>query len=287
MTIKIYKALNRLLRGAQRKSRRLELGSRCNWNEFSQIAQSVNPNDKNNNPYPNSFYEEKTTTNGSCFFDSFRQSLEQQKGIKVTISQLRKECEIFASSNPPQWFKDAISNSYDNMGKKSNENIKQYTKNILSNNRWGDPEVEGRILCKQYGIKLHVVENHVVDGQQLFLHQLIDNTGSKSVGVDKVNYNDNNVAHIINSGNLHFQPLLDKNKNVTMRKRQQEKEDFELATKLQREEYDLLARQSQKQKKSLALTTKPPLAKKPQRKKYNAFQQIEINGIIRAYNELQ
>ncbi|MDN5247680.1 MAG: hypothetical protein QWI36_00880 [Wolbachia endosymbiont of Tyrophagus putrescentiae] len=186
----------------------------------------------NEDPYPNTFYKGTAIGNGSCFFDSFRQGLEQQKGIKVTVEQLREECREFVLHNPPQWFKDAIANSYDNMGRKRNEAIEQYTRNILNNNRWGDPEVEGRILCEKYGVKLHVMEKnplHCNNNQQdKFLCQLVDNKGSKSVGVDKVNYNDNNTIHIINNGELHFEPLLNKERR--------EREDFLLAKDLQAKE---------------------------------------------------
>ncbi|WP_264954114.1 hypothetical protein [Wolbachia endosymbiont (group A) of Endotricha flammealis] len=34
----------------------------------------------NSNPYPDNFHVGQAIGNGSCFFDSFRQGLEQQKG---------------------------------------------------------------------------------------------------------------------------------------------------------------------------------------------------------------
>ncbi|MDX5495781.1 MAG: hypothetical protein O7198_03820 [Wolbachia endosymbiont of Nomada marshamella] len=202
----------------------------------------------NSNPHPDNFYVGQAIGNRSCFFDSFRQSLEQQKEIKVTVEQLRVDCKEFAQNNPPEWFVHSTANSYDNDGQRCNETASDYTANIMDNNRWGDPEVEGRILCGKYGVKLHVVESNplrVADNQQdPFLHQLIDNSGSKNAGeYNKVNYDDSSVLHVINKGYAHFEPLLDMNKSLakqlqeeTKLKQEQEQKDFLLAKKLQLDE---------------------------------------------------
>ncbi|GFR10265.1 OTU-like cysteine protease family protein [Trichonephila clavata] len=111
-----------------------------------------------------------------------------------------------------------------------------------------NPDVEGRILCEKYGVKLHVIESnplHAIDTQQdRFLHELIDNSGSKSAGeYNKVDYNDSSIVHIINKDYSHFEPLLDINKSLakqlqeeTKLKQEQEQEDFLLAKKLQLDE---------------------------------------------------
>lgn len=57
---------------------------------------------KDESLYPNRFYVKEAIANGSCFFDSFRQSLEQQKGDKVTVKELREVCKEFAQENSPQ-----------------------------------------------------------------------------------------------------------------------------------------------------------------------------------------
>lgn len=187
----------------------------------------------NSNSYPDNFYVGQAIGNGSCFFDSFRQSLEQQTGEQVTVEKLRNDCKEFAQNNPPEWFINAITNSYDNSGQRRSETVDNYTVNIMRNGRWGDPEVEGRILCGKYGVKLHVVENQTVDNQDLSLHQLIDDSGSKNAGeYNKVNYDDSSVLHVINKGYAHFEPLLDRKKSLA----KQEQEDFLLAKKLQVEE---------------------------------------------------
>ncbi|WP_353283661.1 hypothetical protein [Wolbachia endosymbiont (group A) of Pogonocherus hispidulus] len=196
----------------------------------------------NSNSYPDNFYVGQAIGNGSCFFDSFRQSLEQQKGIEVTVEQLREDCKEFAQNNPPEWFVHSIANSYDNDGQHRSETVDDYTANIMRNDRWGDPEVEGRILCEKYDVKLHVIENQTVDNQDLSLHELIDNSGSKSADeYNKVDYDDSSIVHIINKGYAHFEPLLDINKSLAKQlqeetKLKQEQEDFLLAKKLQLDE---------------------------------------------------
>lgn len=202
----------------------------------------------NSNSYPDNFYVGQAIGNGSCFFDSFRQSLEQQTGEQVTVEKLRNDCREFAQKNPPEWFVDAIANSYDNNGQRRNETVSDYTANIMNNSRWGDSDIEGRILCEKYGVKLHVVESNplrAIDIQQdRFLHQLIDNSGSKNAGeYNKVDYDDSSIVHVINKGGLHFEPLLDRNKSLAKQlqeeaklKQEQEQEDFLLAKELQLDE---------------------------------------------------
>lgn len=182
---------------------------------------------------PDNFHAGQAIGNGSCFFDSFRQSLEQQTGEQVTVEQLRVDCKEFAQKNPPKWFTNAIVNSHDNNGQHRSETVDDYTANIMRNDRWGDPDVEGRILCEKYKVKLHVIENQTVDNQDLSLHELIDNSGSKSAGeYNKVDYDDSSIVHVINKGYAHFEPLLDRNKSLA----KQEQEDFLLAKKLQLDE---------------------------------------------------
>lgn len=140
-----------------------------------------------------------------------------------------------------------------------------YAANIMDNDGWGDPEVEGRILCGKYGVKLHVVESnplHTTDEQQdLFLHQLIDSSGSKSAGeYNRVDYNDNSVLHIVNSGHAHFEPLLNRlvqeHQDYSLARQFQEREDYSLATKLQEQEDLLCAKQLQDQEKKDFLLTR-------------------------------
>ncbi|WP_264377974.1 ankyrin repeat domain-containing protein [Wolbachia endosymbiont (group B) of Philonthus cognatus] len=159
---------------------------------------------------PKNFKVGQAIADGNCFFDSFRQGLEQQLGIKVTVKQLRQHCKEFAQNNPPEWFINAIANSHDNNGVVRKETPDSYTGNILNSNRWGDPEVEGRILCEKYRVKLHVIEKHNVDGEEVRTDQIIDSESSKPV--NSMNYNEENTIHVVNGGNAHFEPVLNKAK---------------------------------------------------------------------------
>jgi hypothetical protein len=51
----------------------------------------------------------------------------------------------------------------------------------LSKAMWGRPEIEGRVICRIYGIKLHLKERFHADSKTLISHQLIDISGSRSV----------------------------------------------------------------------------------------------------------
>jgi len=39
---------------------------------------------------------------------------------------------------------------------------------------WGRPEIEGRMLCQIYMVKLHIIENFHSIGQEVIGHQLVD-----------------------------------------------------------------------------------------------------------------
>ncbi|MFP3031601.1 MAG: hypothetical protein ACEY3M_10865, partial [Wolbachia sp.] len=243
--IDIFKTLSRLseekeniskidlVNAAERESKRLGLEGRYNWNgifnlekEDTEKAEKQGDKEQKSN-VPNDFYLGHAINNGSCFFDSFRQSLEQQKGIKVTVEQLRNECKRFAQDTPPEWFISKIGNDFDEVeGEFVNRGItcNQYINSIGKNEFWGRSDIEGRVLCGKYGVKLHVAESnplHTIDKQQdPFLHQLIDSSGSKA---GKIDCNHNSVLHMVNGGHDHFQPLLYRNK--VLAKQTQEQKD--------------------------------------------------------------
>ncbi|WP_250295666.1 OTU domain-containing protein [Wolbachia endosymbiont of Oedothorax gibbosus] len=256
--IQLFKSLYALLRGKQniskedlanaseKESKRLGLEGRYNWSEIFDLEKGVTEKAEKQSDKeqklnkPDNFYVGKAISNGSCFFDSFRQSLEQQAGVQVTIEQLRNDCKRFAQNNPTEWFISKIGNDFDEVkGKFVNRGITcdQYVNSIEKNEFWGRSDIEGRILCGKYGVKLHVLESnplHAHDNRQdPFLHQLIDSSGSKNVGeYNKVDYDNSSVLHIINRSHAHFEPLLNR-----LAKQTQEHQDFLLAKQLQEQEY--------------------------------------------------
>lgn len=175
--IQLFKSLYALLRGKQniskadlanaseKESKRLGLEGRYNWSEIFDLEKGVTEKAEKQSDKeqklnkPDNFYVGRAIDDGNCFFDSFRQGLEQQTGVQVTVEQLRNDCREFAQNNPPEWFANAIVNSHDNNGQHRSEDLNTYVINIMSNNRWGDPEVEGRILCGKYGVRLHFIED--------------------------------------------------------------------------------------------------------------------------------
>jgi len=42
---------------------------------------------------------------------------------------------------------------------------------------WGRPEIDERMLCQRYGIKLHIIENFHSSGQVVIGHRLVDCSG--------------------------------------------------------------------------------------------------------------
>ncbi len=222
-----------LAKAAEKESKKLGLEGKYNWSKIFGLEEEIiekvekqgDKEQKSN--IPDDFYLGHTINNGSCFFDSFRQSLEQQKGIKVTVEQLRNECKRFAQDNPPEWFISKIGNDFDEVESELvNRGItcNQYINSIGKNEFWGRSDIEGRVLCDKYGVKLHVAESnplHTIDKQQdPFLHQLIDSSGSKA---GKIDYSHNSALHMVNGGHDHFQPLLYRNKALA--KQTQEQKD--------------------------------------------------------------
>ncbi len=222
-----------LAKAAEKESKKLGLEGKYNWSKIFGLEEEIiekvekqgDKEQKSN--IPDDFYLGHAINNGSCFFDSFRQSLEQQKGIKVTVEQLRNECKRFAQDNPPEWFISKIGNDFDKVESELvNRGItcNQYINSIGKNEFWGRSDIEGRVLCDKYGVKLHVAESnplHTIDKQQdPFLHQLIDSSRSKA---GKIDYSHNSALHMVNGGHDHFQPLLYRNK--TLAKQTQEQKD--------------------------------------------------------------
>ncbi|WP_241654121.1 ankyrin repeat domain-containing protein [Wolbachia endosymbiont of Laodelphax striatellus] len=75
---------------------------------------------------------------------------------------------------------------------------------------WGRPEIEGRMICNEYNVKLHVIEDLPIYG---WSGSLIDGLGSKFVSTD---YNEKDTIHIINGGYSHFEPILRKEVQKTL-----------------------------------------------------------------------
>ncbi|MBV0899732.1 MAG: hypothetical protein KTV77_03160 [Wolbachia endosymbiont of Fragariocoptes setiger] len=252
-----------LINVAEQESKKLGIQGHYDWNKVFDERELSNKeqtsiSQESENSYPKNFYVEKSIANGSCFFDSFKQSLFQQKNIVVSVEQLRKDCQEFAlSTTIPKWFERAIKDKSKNG---NNEdyilNLGEYKESIPNHTTWGDPDIEGRVLCAKYGVKLHVIEaNPWYESdkkQDEFLHQIIGGKGNLNLDNDsesiiQVKYDDDTIVHVINLGRNHFEPLLDKSKPMlkNIKNLQQEQADLELAKKLQIQEDLMLAKDLQ------------------------------------------
>ncbi|WP_341816186.1 ankyrin repeat domain-containing protein [Wolbachia endosymbiont (group B) of Elophila nymphaeata] len=169
---------------------------------------------------PENFKVGQAIGGGDCFFDSVAKGLKQLKPeMDFTVKSLREVCKRFAQSqleNDQSWLKGALRNEAEPISvyvpriEFTADDIEQKSGSVnvleLTSPIWGRSEIEGRIICKEYNVKLHVVEKHVVEGKEVWLDQVVNSEGSRSM--DSIDYNEENTIHIINRGNAHFEPIL-------------------------------------------------------------------------------
>ncbi|BET30918.1 hypothetical protein wCauBTS_15250 [Wolbachia pipientis] len=173
---------------------------------------------ENESSLPSGFRAGKAAAGGDCFFDSFRQGLEETKSIDVTVKALRGVCKDFASKalgNPSDesynWFRNAIKGKlveHNNPDKGNFENIDQYVREICESKVWGDSDIEGRILCGHYGVKLYVAE--MQKGADKYNYVLVDSEGVHDRGLDPYDYDASDTIRLVNQGTGHFEPVLRK-----------------------------------------------------------------------------
>lgn len=170
---------------------------------------------------PENIYKGEAVGGGDCFYDSVAQCINQMFDLEVTIKSLRKICQTFAYkelNNPESWLREALKLDSDEINELTdyanrvqycaedfNKNIEEIKVLGLLQPIWGRPYVEGRIICKYYNIKLHILELHYVESHVVPIHEIVDQTGSKTIEVD---YSERGVIHILNEGHYHFTPLL-------------------------------------------------------------------------------
>ncbi|KAG8174178.1 NB-ARC domain-containing protein [Wolbachia endosymbiont of Oedothorax gibbosus] len=173
-----------------------------------------------NTRLPENFEIGKAVGRGDCFFDAVVQGLKQLKPeMDFTVKSLRMVCKEFAQSqldNGSSWLTKALKSETEPINEylpRIEFTVSEIDKNLeevkllqLKSPIWGRTEIEGRIICKKYSIKLHVIEKYNVEGKEIWAHQIVDESGSKSIG--DINYDEANTIHIINNGNSHFEPIL-------------------------------------------------------------------------------
>jgi hypothetical protein len=183
---------------------------------------------------PNGFIKSEAAGGGDCFFDSVAQGMIELciDGGPFDVKVLRQACFNYADCNHSCVYdcrsrktwrqaieQDAVAGGYGTSKGEEQASFDIYMASIglrateilnLSTAIWGRPEIEGRMLCQTYGIKIHVIEYHHLNGQDVIGHQLVDSSGSRSVEEHSNAYIDPQVIHILNEGSGHFVPILHK-----------------------------------------------------------------------------
>ncbi len=77
--------------------------------------------------------------------------------------------------------------------------------------RWGTPEIEAYIICKELKVKLHFIRLHD-DGNTIY-HQLVDENGATSAVEKDIGYADPKIIYVVNY-KQHFAPMLPNKKPV-------------------------------------------------------------------------
>jgi len=189
-------------------------------------------NPRGSSVVPNGFIRGDAAGGGDCFFDSVAQGMNELciSGGPFDVEVLREacyhyadrnQCSIYDSRSHKTWRQaiedDAVAGKYATNSRQQKNCFYIYMANIgltavesshLAAAIWGRPEIEGRMLCEIYGIKLHIIENFHSSGQDVIGHQLVDSSGSRSVDEHSSLYNDPQIIHILNEGLCHFTPII-------------------------------------------------------------------------------
>ena len=198
---------------------------------------------------PNGFIKGEVAGEEDCFFESVAQGLNELHipGGPFNVKSLRRTLHDYAERNQNSVFdsrtgitlRKAIEDAAPvrtctSGGRNEYTDFASYLVHIqltaaerallnLGAAMRGRPEIEGRMLCHIYGIKLHIIENFHSSGQEVIGHQLVESSGSKSLEEHSILYNDPQIIHILNEGLCHFVPIIRK---TSVTKKTIEKETY-------------------------------------------------------------
>ncbi|WP_338482315.1 ankyrin repeat domain-containing protein [Wolbachia endosymbiont (group A) of Ophion costatus] len=221
---------------------------------FKQIAQKEDQQKKQNFEdllnqlrmfYPNELKIGVALKTGDCFFDSVAQGLNElniKPGFHFTAKSLRKDCADYAGANknPDQWVynviigdaeeyfvpqKDPDGEVISENGYNKQDDIKSFfkyleaIKNMATESSsppiWGRLDIEGRMICAKYKVKIEVIE---------LLEEPIKGSTENQYFIQSEQGEGDNVVRVVNY-KMHFVPLL---KNL--------EKDIEEAVEVSREE---------------------------------------------------
>ena len=171
---------------------------------------------------PNDFMLGTALEGGDSFFEAFAQGMNL---LSITnrpfkVKSLRQACSEYAEDHQ-DWHQviteDAVKGGYATSSGPQDDFDSYLVRIQLTDKEMsvlknacpavrGRPNIEGRMLCQKYGIKLHLIENH----SEEFVHELIDSEGSRFISVDETVrlYSQPGIIHILNERGTHFVPVL-------------------------------------------------------------------------------
>lgn len=168
---------------------------------------------------------------GDCFFHSLAKQLDSM-GITIPVDQkyarepsykkLRLFCYEKLQAPDYAWLKPVIEKDAnwggDNFA--TYLSILQYTHTEITQKPaeekssliaiWGKPDIEGRLICQAFNIKLHLIEFQEHEHKAMIVHQFIDAIDSLTMSDPefiKATYADPQYMHIA-SAHGHFVPLM-------------------------------------------------------------------------------
>ncbi len=176
---------------------------------------------------PNGLTIGSAITGDDRFFHSFLQCIQQVKpGKTFSIKTLRINCKNFAKKNVNQddsWIKELLDNNH------ALPCIEEYVTQVeftsddivspkaaalhLQKAIPGCPEIDGRILCNVYNVKLHVIEKHIVHGKTYFLDLVVDSFVSKHS--NDIQYEESDVVHVLQEEVNKYLPILRTHKSIS------------------------------------------------------------------------
>lgn len=201
-------------------------------NKQHSSEQKAMPNDA----IPEGLSLREAKSKGDCFYDACAQALNELfEKNNHTIKSLRRLCHQYAvdldqrcgtnPKHPDNWIGKTLKESQ----------YQHYLANVrytveereagegLGTDKiaiWGRYDIDGRILCEELSIKLHVMAvidnpNEIINQSQkhILSHHLVDNCGVKNIEEDNIVWSAKNIVHIA-VRNLHFTPILRITTNV-------------------------------------------------------------------------
>lgn len=158
-------------------------------------------------------------SDGDCLFDSIAQTLNQNNpGLNHSAESLRQRISEYLDTPRAAWVQKKV--------EADNKNYRDY-KNLVGLTAakaaligkiaiWGRADIEGRILCEIFNLKLHLIEareeikdeeGHIII--PALLHHLVTAEGESVIDEGKIEKVEPNTVYLVNdSQSLHFVPLL-------------------------------------------------------------------------------